>query len=129
MSVSRSKLPDNLVLARDAVSRCLYYYRRVGWRTNHALEQVSASSGVSFNRCEMLFYNQAVKLFDSKDRHHTIMGVCAARKWLAGWLRAVADEIEAETALIEGAENQRHVREWAIGECARLNASSPKRVA
>lgn len=127
MNKSRSKLPGDLVLARDAVSRCMYYFRRTGWRTNHALEQVAASSGLSFNRCEMLFYNHAVQHLDSKERHNTVLGACAARMWLVGWLRALANEIESETALIEGAENQRYVREWVVGECVRLNGSSPGR--
>lgn len=125
MNKSRNKFLGNRDAARNAVVRCIMLYRRPAGRLDDAIAQIAKSAGIERARVRALYYDQIVTEMDDEDRHHTILGVCAARKWLAGWLRAVADEIEADTALIEGAENQRYVRDWATGECKRLNTSSP----
>lgn len=127
--MSRTKLLGNVATVRQALVRCILLYRRPAGRMDEAIAQVAASAGIDRGRVRALYYDQINVEMTDEERHHAVLGVCAARMWLAGWLGAVKDEIEAETALIEGAENQRYVREWVDAECARQNASSGGRAA
>lgn len=124
MIKSRNKFLGNVATARQALVRCILLYRRPAGRLDEAIAQVAASAGIDRARVRALYYDQITVEMTDEERHHAILGVCAARLWLAGWLRAVADEIEADTDLIKGAENQRYVRDWVSGECKKQNSSS-----
>ncbi len=124
MRSARTNICANVTAVRQVLVRCILLYRRPAGRMDEAIARIAKAAGIEPRRVRNLYYDQITSEMSAEERHHSILGVCAARKWLASWLRAAADEIEADTALIEGAENQRFVREWASSECKKLNDSS-----
>ena len=124
MNGARNKISGNVAAVRQVLVRCILLYRRSPARMDEAVTRIADSVGIERRRISNLYYDLITTEMTDEERHHAILGICAARVWLASRLRALADEYDADTALIEGAENQRYVRDIVPWECNPQNGKA-----